>query len=57
VSTWLHTSTRARAIGAVYDVARPDAFFDVSPPAERFDALIFVESTTSTHATGAAPDR
>ena len=57
VSRWLHTSTRARAVGAVYDVARPDAFFDVSPPAERFDALIFVAKTTATHATGAGQDR
>ena len=56
VSTWLHTPTTARAVGAVYDVARPDAFFDVTPPAERFDALIFVANTTATHATDAGRD-
>jgi erythromycin esterase len=45
-SRWLHTSTLARFIAAVYDEARPEAFFDPAPPAERLDAVIFVAQST-----------
>lgn len=43
---WLHTPTLARSIGAVYDEARVDAFFDPSAPADRLDAVLFVANGT-----------
>ncbi|HMJ52833.1 MAG TPA: erythromycin esterase family protein [Polyangiaceae bacterium] len=49
-SAWIRTSTVARSIGGLYDLARPDAFFDGSPPAHRIDAVIFVANSTPAHA-------
>lgn len=51
VSTWLHTPTSSRTIGSIYNLASPDAFFEVTQPAEAFDALFFVARTTAARAT------
>jgi erythromycin esterase len=49
--TWLHTPTSSRTIGAVYSLASPDAFFEMTQPADMFDALFFVGKTTAARST------
>lgn len=51
VGTWLHTPTTLRTIGAVYNAAIPDSFFDLAPPADLYDALFFVGKTSAAHPT------
>jgi hypothetical protein len=46
VQSWLDTPTFARSVGAVYDPARPEEFFERSPPSARIDAVVFVAEST-----------
>ena len=47
VAAWLRSKPKSRSIGATYSGSGAEGYYAEFNPAECFDALLFVESTTS----------